>query len=74
MRAHWNCYWTFACEDEKEALDGDILELLPNYIDIDFINRIYVGTWSANYDTLWKVIHSQREGTGHAQKPAGENC
>jgi hypothetical protein len=45
-------HWTFACEDEKEAPDGDILELLPNYIDL--VNRIYVGTWIANYETLWE--------------------
>ena len=45
-------HWTFACEDEKYAPDGDILELLPNYIDLDLVNRIYVGTWISNYDTL----------------------
>ena len=32
---------------------------------IDLANRIYVGTWIANYDIMWKVVHSQCEGTGH---------
>ena len=38
-----------------------------NYIDL--VNRIYVGTWIANYDTLWKVVHSQCEGIGHKSRP-----
>ena len=42
--------WTFAFEVEKEAPNGDILELLPNYIDL--VHIIYVETWIANYDTL----------------------
>ena len=36
---------------------------------IDFVNRIYVRTWIANYDTLRKVVHSQHEGIGHKIRP-----